>query len=247
MIKRKLKNFIIVIPARYKSSRFPGKPLAKILGKTMINRVWEICTKVLPKKKIIIATDDFKIANHCKDIGMLYIMTSSKCLTGTDRIIEVAKKVEADFYINVQGDEPLIKKSDILTVIKEAKKNPNLVLNAMTKIQSKKDYDDVAVPKIVFNKNKELLYASRSPLPGSKNKIYKDGYRQVCIYSFPKNILKKKIPHNKKSRLEKNEDIEILRFIENNVKVKMINVSSSSIAVDFPKDIKRVEKKLNEK
>ena len=84
-------------------------------------------------------------------------------------------------------------------------------------------------------------------MPGSKNKIYQDGYRQVCIYSFPKSTLKKKIPHNKKSWLEKNEDIEILRFIENNVKVKMINVSSNSIAVDFPKDIKRVEKKLNEK
>ena len=116
-------DYLIVIPARYKSSRFEGKPLADNNGKSMIERVWEKCSETSPKKNIIVATDDKRIFQHCRSKEINVLMTSKKCLTGSDRVAEVAKKIEAKFYVNVQGDEPLINPKDILKVIKDFKKN----------------------------------------------------------------------------------------------------------------------------
>ena len=109
---------LIVVPARYKSSRFPGKPLKKINNKEMILWVLDICKKILNNNiKLIVATDNKKIFNFVKKNNYNSIMTSSKCLTGTDRVAEVAKKINADIYVNVQGDEPLIKPKDIIQII----------------------------------------------------------------------------------------------------------------------------------
>ena len=115
---------IIVIPARFKSSRFPGKPLAKILDKPMIQWVAELSAKVVSRENVYIATENTKIFNAVTELGYEAIMTSEKCLTGTDRLAEIAKKVKADIYVNVQGDEPMVKPNDIQKIIEAKKKIP---------------------------------------------------------------------------------------------------------------------------
>ena len=115
-------KYIIVIPARYKSKRLPGKPLADIGGLPMIIRTYNQCLKVVSKNKIIVATDSNKIKKVCDQYKIKSIITSNKCLTGTDRVAEVAKKIKCNFYINVQGDEPFFNPNDLKILIKEAKK-----------------------------------------------------------------------------------------------------------------------------
>ena len=238
-------NFIIVIPARYASSRFPGKPLVKIHGKTMLKRVYEKCCQAVAKKNIIIATDSKKITDHCKKESLNFIMTSKKCLTGTDRVAEVSKKIKKDFYINVQGDEPLIKVEDLKKIINYAKKNPNKIVNAMCRIKNKKDYFNSNIPKLVFDKSKNLIYMSRAAIPSNKKNKFIKSYKQVCIYSFPRKKLKIFSNQKVKTLNEKIEDIEILRFIDLGFKVKMIEVSESSIAVDTKQDLKKVRRIFN--
>ena len=131
-------SYLLIIPARYNSKRFPGKPLAKINGKQMIKYVWDTCVSAVSKKNAIIATDSKKIYNFCIKNSMQVIMTSSNCLTGTDRVYEVSKKIKKDFYINVQGDEPLILKNDIINFVKFAKNNKKIVINAFAEINKKK-------------------------------------------------------------------------------------------------------------
>tara|TARA_B110000858_G_scaffold88591_1_gene102264 strand:+ start:1714 stop:2481 length:768 start_codon:yes stop_codon:yes gene_type:complete len=246
MIKKN-DNYLIIIPARYNSTRLPGKPLLKIFGKTMLNRVWESCIKVSGKDKVLVATDSDKIARHCKEVGMNFLMTSSKCKTGTDRVIEVSKKIKRAFYINVQGDEPLVSTSDIKKVISTYNINRSYIINGMSKIHSEKDFKNINIPKIATDNDSNLLFISRSPIPITKKKLFKNAYKQVCIYAFPRNVLNKKNLFNKKSKLESIEDIEILRFLENGFKVKMVKLSNKSVAVDTLQDLNKVRKIFNAK
>ena len=128
-------KIIIVIPARYKSSRFPGKPLAKLLDKPMIQWVAELSSKVVGQENVFIATDNDEIFNTITQVGYKAIMTSEKCLTGTDRLAEVAQKIKADIYVNVQGDEPLVNPTDIQKIIDTKKKYFNEVINGYTNIE----------------------------------------------------------------------------------------------------------------
>lgn len=234
-------TFLLIIPARFDSKRFKGKPLKKINGKEMISYVWDACVSAVNKKNIIIATDSTKIFNFCQLKEYNCIMTSNKCLTGTDRIYEVSKKIKKDIYINVQGDEPLISFKDIKKFVKFAKNNQKYVANAYTKISNKKDFYSLNVPKVVFDNHRNLLYMSRSSIPGNKKNKFLEGYKQVCIYSFPYKELQYFGKMKKKTKFENTEDIEILRFIELGIKVKMLEVSQSSIGVDTIEDLKRVE------
>ena len=239
-------DFLIVIPARYKSSRFPGKPLALIKGKPMLQRVWEKCIKTVEEKKVIVATDSNKIINFCNKKNYNCIMTSSNCLTGTDRVAEVAKKIKAKNYVNVQGDEPLVLPKDIKSIINAAKKYKNIVINGMCEINNERDFRSLNVPKVIIGKNSKLLYMSRSAIPIDKKNIFKFGLKQVCIYSFPRKLLLYYATIKKKTFFEKIEDIEILRFLELGIDVKMIKVSSSSIGVDVPRDIIKVNKMIKD-
>ncbi len=240
-----MNNIAIIIPARFKSSRFPGKPLAKILGKEMIIRVAKICQKAVGKKNVFIATDNFKIKKVCSNFNLNVLMTNPNCTTGTDRVFLASQKIKATTIINVQGDEPMIKINDILKVLKSKKKNPNCVICGYSSI-SRREAENIYIPKVVINKNNQLIYMSRSLIPGAKkNSIKRNFFKQVCIYAFNKQELKKF--YNFKKRYSKNEmaeDIEILRFLELNIPIKMVKVSGSSIAVDIKSDIKKVEKKL---
>ena len=240
---------IIVIPARYRSSRFLGKPLVKLLGKPMIIWVAELSTKVVGKENVYIATDDSKIQKTVIQMGYNVVMTSENCLTGTDRLAEVAKKIEADIYINVQGDEPLVDPKDIQKVIDLKKQYPNDVINAYTKMEKDENPQSLNKPKIIFTEDKRMVYISRQPLPGFKDPKHTSTvyYKQVCIYAFNREELLTFGNFGRKSKLEESEDIEIIRFLEWEKKIRLVETQSGSLAVDEPKDVEKVVKILKNK
>ena len=235
-------KYIVVIPARYRSKRLPGKPLAKIGSLPMIVRTYNQCSKIVSRDKIIVATDSLKIKKICDEYKMKSLITSSKCLTGTDRVAEVAKKIKCSFYINVQGDEPFFNPNDLKILIKQAKKKPKEIINGYTEIKDKKLFFSSSIPKVVFDKKGYLLYMSRGPIPSNKALEFKKAWRQVCAYSFPRKALFDFSKAKKKTPIEYFEDIEILRFFDLNIKVKMIKLNSNSVAVDELKDVKKAEK-----
>jgi 3-deoxy-manno-octulosonate cytidylyltransferase (CMP-KDO synthetase) len=238
-------KYFLVIPARYNSKRFPGKPLVDICGIPMIIRTFNQCKKVISSSKILIATDDKRIKKVCEKEKINVVMTSKKCLTGTDRIAEVAKKYKADFYLNVQGDEPICKPTDIKKLFTEAKKNPKTIINGYTEIKDKKLFHSGHIPKVVFRNDGRLLYQSRAPIPTTKEKKFIKAWRQVCIYSLPYKSLIAFTSVRKKTPLESIEDCELLRFLELGHEIKMIKMSDKSISVDTKKNLTEVIKKIN--
>ena len=236
-------NYLVVIPARLKSTRLANKPLIKIKGIPMIIRTYLRCKKIIPESKIIVATDHTKIIKVCNIYKVPSILTSKKCLTGSDRVAEVAKKIDAKIYINLQGDEPIFSKQDLKKFINKAKKNHIQILNGYCKVSNKNLFYNYGIPKVVVNKFDELLYISRAPIPSNKTNVFKRGLRQVCIYSFPKKILNKIYGKDKKKTfIEKNEDIEVLRPLEMGYKIKMIKLSAQSISIDTKSDLKKLLK-----
>ncbi len=237
-------NPVIIIPARYASSRFPGKSLAVIRGKSLLKRVWEKAIQALPQNQVFVATDDQRIAVHCREQQIQFVKTSLDCMTGTDRVCEAARQIEAGLYINLQGDEPLVRPDDIRKVIEAAKKMPDRVVNAMAPIDSEADFRSTSVPKVVATPEGRLLYISRAAIPADKQLGFQRGMRQVCIYALPKPLLTRFGAVKGRTPLESVEDIEILRFLELGIEVQMVEVSGGSIAVDLPEDVARVEKLL---
>jgi 3-deoxy-manno-octulosonate cytidylyltransferase (CMP-KDO synthetase) len=235
-------KIILVIPARFQSSRLPGKPLIDFYGKSMIQRTYEKCAIVFDPKSIFVATDDEKIFKHCENLNIQVVMTSIDCLTGTDRVAEFALLNDADYYINVQGDEPLINPDDILKVIENVKKYNGEIINGYAPIENEKHYNSISIPKVVFRPDGRLLYMSRSPIPGNKTNTFIKSWRQICIYAFPKEALIRYKLEKEKTVLESIEDIEILRFMELGFDVRMIELSTNSIAVDTLEDLEEVKK-----
>ena len=234
-------KYVIVIPARYQSKRLPGKPLAKIGGLPMIVRTYNQCSKVVSKNKIIVATDSLKIKKVCDEYKIKSIITSNKCLTGTDRVAEVAKKIKCNFYINVQGDEPFFNPNDLKLLIKEAKKNSKEIINGYAEIKDKKLFFSSSIPKLVFDKKGYLLYMSRGPIPSNKKFEFKKAWRQICAYSFPRKALFDFAKSKNNTPIESIEDIEILRFLEQGYRVKMIKMSNKSLAVDNTEDLEKAK------
>ncbi len=237
-------KIIGVIPARYKSSRFPGKPLADICGKPMIWWVYNQCIKVKEFEAVYVATDDERIRQACADNQINVIMTSDKHMTGTDRIGEVAEKIPADLYVNIQGDEPLIEPENIRKAIEPFYSNDDLMVsNLMTKITNPVDAVNFTVPKVITNKDNIGIYLTRSTSPYPKGSIDYSFYKQVCVYGFKPEALKFYCDYGKnfgKARMEAIEDIEILRFIENGYRVQYVEVDSDTVAVDTLNDLKKV-------
>ena len=242
--KKKLK-YIIIIPARMKSKRLPGKPLIKIQNIPMVIRTYLQCRKVVKNELIFIATDSKKIQNVCKNFGVQSILTSSKCLTGTDRVAEVAKKIKAKLYINVQGDEPIFNPKDLKKLLNYSLNNPKEIVSGYCNIHQERMYNDLNVPKVVLDKNKYLLYATRAAVPSNKKGNFVSAQRQICAYSFPSEVLKFFDKSKKKTPLESVEDIEYLRFIENGLRIKCIEMSGTSLAVDNSFDLNLVSQIIN--
>lgn len=235
-----IKTIIGVIPARYESSRFPGKPLVDICGKPMIWWVYQQCMKVQDFTEVYVATDDKRIYEACQDLDMKCILTSTKHKTGTDRIGEVARKIPADLYINIQGDEPMIEPDTITEAIKPFYTNKELeVSNLMTTINNPVDVVNFTVPKVITNKDGVGIYLTRSTAPYPKGSIDFKYKKQVCVYGFTPNALSFYCS-SPRGEVESMEDIEILRFIEAGYKVQYIEVDSDTVAVDTPNDLAKV-------
>ncbi len=232
----------VYIPARFKSSRLPGKPLIKIAGKEMILRVCERVCEAVGLSNVEVLTDDERIYSVVESAGFQVSMTPENCLTGTDRIAEAVKNSDIDIAINVQGDEPLIPIEDVKRVFDMA--NENEILNCYTDITNASDLNRSTLPKVVFNEESHLLYMSRAPIPNNKELTGEIGYKQVCIYSFPRKALALYGLGTVKTPLEAIEDIEILRLLEKGWKIKMIK-AQSTVAVDVRADLDKVESILN--
>ena len=212
----------------------------------MVVRTYQQCIKVMPKENVFVATDSEQIADVCKDHRIQYLMTSQTCLTGTDRVAEAARLIDADCYINVQGDEPVFCTDDIHKLIYATKEYPNQVINGYCRIIDERQFRSSSVPKVVMRPDGRLLYMSRSPIPTNKNHGFEGAWRQVCAYAFPKKALQSFVSYGGKTPLELIEDIEILRFLELGWDVRMIIMSDNSVPVDNPEDITIAEAKICE-
>lgn len=240
-------NYVVIIPARYGSSRLEGKPLISLCGIPMVVRTFQQCIKACPPEKVFVACDDERIKVVCEQYNIQVLMTSSDCLTGTDRVAECAQQLDADVYINIQGDEPVFDPKDLETFINAVQQFPSEVLNGVCEIKDEELFKSGTIPKAVMRADGRLLYMSRAGIPISKNHEFIKSWRQVCIYAFPKKALEIFKKQKVKTPLEQIEDIEILRFLELGWEVRMIPLSMQSVAVDTPEDIPRVEKVIQER
>jgi len=234
-------SYIVVIPARFKSGRLPGKPLIQLCGVPMIVRTYAQCIKVVPPELVYVATDDDNIKDECEKNNIQVLMTDSNCLTGTDRVAEVAKIIKVDTYINVQGDEPIFNPDDLRELIKKATENPLDIINGYCAIKDEEMYRSSSIPKVIMRPDGRLLYMSRAGVPTTKTHKFVKAWRQVCAYAFPRSALEMFTSTKDKTELELIEDIEILRFLELGCNVQMIPMSDISIAVDNPEDVVHVE------
>ncbi len=239
-------KIIGVIPARYKSTRFEGKPLQEINGKPMVWWVYNQAKKVKRFDEVYVATDDERIEKKCKEMGIATIMTSNQHKTPTDRVHEVSNIIQADIYVSINGDEPMIDPKTIEAVIPEEKhENGEFVANIITTIKDPVEVIDFTNLKVVTNEKGEGMYISRSPIPypkGSMDCIYK---KHVGVYAFNKQALDfyKNTP---RGQVEEIEDIDLLRYLENNVKVKFIDIDCKTLSVDTPKDLEKVRERMNQ-
>lgn len=235
-----------VIPARTRSTRFPGKPLADIWGRPMVARVYDQVAKVSAFSQVMVATEDSKIKEVCDQLDIPCVMTRDDHDTGTDRVAEVAKMVSADLYVNIQGDEPLLEPDTIELAIQPFLDTSSSVeiTNLMTPIQQMAQLLDSTVPKVVVNNNSDAIFLSRSPIPYPKgdqdNTVF---YKQVCVYGFSPAALEQfsRFPQGPSERAE---GIELLRFIENGIRPRMLITDQDTVAVDTPNDLEVVRKIL---
>jgi 3-deoxy-manno-octulosonate cytidylyltransferase (CMP-KDO synthetase) len=240
-----------IIPARYGSSRFPGKPLAHIHGKSLIQRTYENCQKISFFDAVIVATDDQRIFDHVLGFGGDVVMTSPHCPTGTDRLIEAVEKdprlSDASIIINVQGDEPCLEAEVIQKVVQLLLEDDSPVMStAVMKIHSEMEALNPSVVKCSVDRQGYALYFSRSLIPGNPKIKFNPNltyFKHIGIYGFRREFLLK---YGKLSPtpLQLAEDLEQLKVLEHGYKIKTAIVDSYSISVDHPEDIKKVESLL---
>ena len=232
------KTCAIVIPARLESKRLPNKLLLNIAGKPLISWVIEIALKVDFKPEVIVATDDKEIKKVSENFGIKSFFTSSKNQNGTERIIEILDQIDSDFIINLQGDEPLVNPRDLNNLFNEIKSQNNDIVSICHKADSS-EADDPSNVKVVFNLKKNALYFSRSKIPYG-GKIF---YCHKGIYAFKRSALKE-IQSFKTSTLGNYENLEQLKWLENNLVIKMIVSENRSIGVDTLDDFLKAENAL---
>jgi len=235
---------IAVIPARYDSSRLHGKPLADIHGKPMIWWVYNQVKQVEEFDMVIVATDDKRIADACKSLNIDFVMTSNQHKTMTSRIHEVSSKIDSDVYVVVNGDEPLIKPAMIRTVFPQTL-GDFYARNLTSLISDPSDVLDVTNIKVVFNDDMQAAYMSRSPIPYPKSTVTPKYFKHLGVVAYSKDALDF-YANTKPGTLELVEDIDYLRFIENQKPFQMVLTSESSISVDTPKDLEKVRQIIAE-
>lgn len=246
-------KFIGIIPARFASTRFPGKPLADILGKPMIQRVCEQAAKAF--ESVWVATDDNRIYDAVKEFGANAVMTATSHASGTDRLAEAIEKIidaentSFDVIVNIQGDEPFIQPEQ-LEQLKSCFTNTDTQIATLVKlISNPDDITNPNIPKVVISTHNEALFFSRSPIPyirGVDQNLWAkkhNFYKHVGIYAYKYEILKQ-ITALKQSPLEKAESLEQLRWLENNYRIRVAITNFETIAIDTPQDLEKINTKL---
>ena len=236
---------IAIVPARYSSSRFPGKPLADICGKPMIWWVYSRVKKAKRISEVYVATDDDRIKQACESFGMNVIMTRTDIKTSTERAFEAAGKISADLYIVVNGDEPLIDPEVVSSIIPSEMPPALYVGNLMARIDKPSEAVDFTNIKVVTDNDNNAVFFSRSPIPYPKASLDYDYYKHVGVLIYDYEALKffAETPAGKNERIE---DVNELRFIDNGIKIKMTVVESHSLSVDTPKDLEYVRRKIKD-
>jgi 3-deoxy-manno-octulosonate cytidylyltransferase (CMP-KDO synthetase) len=237
---------VIIIPARFASSRFPGKPLALIAGRSLIQRVYERVTASQRARAVIVATDDMRIAEHVGSFGGRVIMTPSELPSGTDRIAAALRILEHsgerfDQIINVQGDEPLIEVGDVDRLILALQSEPDIdIATLATPIDSEADFGSRDIVKVVTTLAGDALYFSRSPIPHGGQSI---AARHVGIYAYQAAALSRftLLPP---STLEVCESLEQLRALQNGFRIRVLRTDKPHVGVDRPEDVEKVESEL---
>ena len=238
-------KIIGVIPCRYQSSRFPGKSLALINGKPMMWHVYQRALESNILDEVYIATDDQRIVKVANEHNLKTVMTSNKHETGTDRVAEVASQIQADYYINIQGDEPFIEPEAIKLVAQAIIDCDNPLVqaaNAYTSIQDISDVVDTNTVKVIMDVNQRALAYSRQPIPYPKANTAKYS-KQLGLYAFKQSGLQV-FSENLPASLEKVEGVEMYRLLEHGYSIQMVKTNDVSISVDTPSDLKRVQKKF---
>lgn len=236
---------IAIIPARYSSSRFPGKPLADICGKPMIWWVYNQVKQIKQFSDVFVAIDDNRIEKVCQDLDIKYVMTSNNHPDHISRIHEVSNMIQSDYYICINGDEPLISAECIEPIIPTQIDEEMYFCGAMRKLSIPSETIDSANIKIVADANGRCIYMSRTPIPYPKGSLTFYYNKYVGVECFTKKGLDFFVS-TPMGNLEKIEDIDHLRFIENNIPIYFRYVNSESISVDTPKDLEKVRMMIQE-
>jgi 3-deoxy-manno-octulosonate cytidylyltransferase (CMP-KDO synthetase) len=233
---------VIVIPARMKGTRLPGKPLIKLDERPIVWHVWKRCAEVHPRNEIYIATEDKEIADFARDNAIQCIVTG-KAESALDRIKLFSDVVEADAYINVQGDEPIVNIRDIESILAYSRKYPGRVVFGKAPA-SQEEFFDFSKAKVVCDRNGRLLYSSRAGIPVNKKGHFVSAERAIWIYALNKPALDAYYENRDKTSLDIIEDNEIIRFLEIGVDVWCTDVIGDSWAIDEPKDIEIVRSRM---
>jgi 3-deoxy-manno-octulosonate cytidylyltransferase (CMP-KDO synthetase) len=240
---------VVVIPSRFGSTRLPGKPLVTLAGKPMVQHVYERAKRAQTVHKVLVATDDQRILDAVQGFGGEARMTRSDHRTGTERIAEVAAHEEGDIFLNVQGDEPLIDPVSIDTAVAALLEEPPAqIATVATPIRHANDIMDPNVVKAVLDFDENALYFSRAPVPwvrDTQQKIHVKYWKHLGLYAFQRDALLE-YPTLPQGELEKIEQLEQLRWLENGWRIRVAEVTRDAVSVDVPEDISRVEKLLRE-
>jgi 3-deoxy-manno-octulosonate cytidylyltransferase (CMP-KDO synthetase) len=236
-----------VIPARYGATRFKGKVLADLMGKPVIQRVYEAAKKAKALDRLIVATDDERVMKTVEGFGGKAILTSVDHQTGTDRLTEVVNPVDVKVVVNIQGDEPLVHHTMINELARTILSDDSI--NMTTIIKRIEDRDEIINPnvvKVVVDKDKNALYFSRSPIPFERNRQAKCHYKHLGLYAYTKDFLFT-FTNLPKSELEQAESLEQLRAIEHGYKIKTIETKYETVGIDTPKDLKKAKNILKKR
>ena len=241
--KFKIDKPIIVVPARMASTRFPGKPLCDLLGKPMIQWVVEACHRSGVTDRVVVATPDSEIVQACREFGAEAILTRNDHPSGTDRIAEVAEREKADFYINVQGDEPLIDPATIAACARPLIEHPGVVMASVCAPCPDRELENPAVVKVVTDLHGDALYFSRFPIPYPRTPRSRPAKKHVGIYAYRREAVLA-FAGWPVTPLEATESLEQLRFLENGVRIRMTEGSGTPVAVDTPEQAELVRELL---
>ncbi|MCL5884338.1 MAG: 3-deoxy-manno-octulosonate cytidylyltransferase [Deltaproteobacteria bacterium] len=239
-----LPRVAVVIPARYASTRLPGKPLAQIDGRPMIWYVWDKAARSRTAARVVVATDDERIAAAVREFGGEAVMTSPACASGTDRVAEAARGLAEEIIVNLQGDEPMMHPSVIDAVAQPLLSDPAVAMTtAALPLDDPEEYARPSVVKVVTDDRGDALYFSRSPIPHYRDRGTGRFRKHLGIYGYRKEFLFR-VAALPSASLEEAEKLEQLRVLQRGYRIRVVDVAFDSVGVDTPEDLRAAERMI---